>query len=101
MRPTKYNSRITVQKSTQTESEIKGLTNVWSDLFTCWASVLPVKGFKRLQYASLEMTEIYEVEMRARQTNPSVLNRVVYGGDNYQIIALQVNGEKVNMDIAR
>ena len=101
MRPTKYNKRITIQQRTSAENEIGGWSNEWTNLFTCWASVLPMKGFKRLEYAKTEYSELYEVEMRKRQVNPDGDCRIVYDGNNYQIIALIITDFKVNLDIAR
>ena len=66
MRPTKYTSRITVQRRTPDPNSIAGWSNVWADLYTTWASVAPVKGYKKLQYASLEYDQLQEVEMRSR-----------------------------------
>jgi len=101
MRPTKYNKRVTIQKLTKVENDIGGWTNTWDDLYSCWASVLPVKGFKKLEYAKLEYAEAYEVEMRKRLINADGDCRVVYGGNNYQIISFMITDDKVNLDIGR
>ena len=101
MRPTKYNKRVTIQKLTKVENDIGGWTNTWDDLYSCWASVLPVKGFKKLEYARLEYNEAYEVEMRKRLINADGDCRVVYGGSNYQIISFMITDDKVNLDIAK
>ncbi len=104
MRPTRYNSKITVQKPTTTKNKIGGWKNDYVTLewsFTDWASVVPVKGLKKIEYTKLGYTTIYEVEMRSRQTNPDGDCRVIMGGNSYQIVAIQIDGDKVNMDIGR
>ena len=100
MRPTKYNKRITVQKLTRVENDIGGWSNIWDDFYSCWASVLPVKGFKKLELARLEYNEAYEVEMRRRLVNADGDCRVVYAGSNYQIISFMIT-DKVCLDIGR
>lgn len=101
MRPTKYNKRITIQTRTKTENEVKGWKNVWSDWYTCWASVIPVKGIKRMEYGQLGFTTMYEVEMRKRVSNVHSECQVVYGGNAYQIQNFYADDERVYLDIAK
>lgn len=104
MRPTRYNKRITVQKPSQTENEIGGWSNNYAILewsFSCWASVLPVKGYKKLEYAKLGYSQPYEVEMRKRLVNADGDCRIVYAGENYAIISLMITDDKVMLDIGR
>lgn len=104
MRPTQYNKIIKVQKPTTDKNKIGGWKHDYAALewqFTSWASVLPVKGLKKIEYARLGYTLVYEVEMRRRKVNPDGECRVIYGGENYQIIAISIDDEKVNMDIGR
>lgn len=103
MRPTKYNSRITVQKPTRKENKIGGWQNdyttpEWS--FSCWASVVPVKGLKKIEYTKLGYTLIYEVEIRERSINPDGDCRIIYGGNTYEIVAISIDGT-VNLDMGR
>ena len=103
MRTTKYDQRITVQKPTKTENDIGGWVNNYDSLewtFSCWASVLPVKGYKKLEHAKLGYDVQYEVEMRSRQVNPDGDCRIVYKGENYQISSIMI-GDKVNLDMGR
>ena len=101
MRPTQYNKRITVQQRITVENDIGGWSNTWTDMFSCWASVVPVKGFKKLEYAKLEYNEAYEVEMRKRMINADGDCRIVFKGNNYQIISFMIDDDKVNLDIAK
>jgi head-tail adaptor len=104
MRPTQYNKRITVQKPTKTWNDIGGWSNNYSELewsFSCWASVVPIKGFKKLEYGKLGYDQPYEVEMRKRLVNADGDCRIVYAGENYAIIALRIDDEKVYLDIGR
>ena len=103
-RPTKYNARVTITKPTKTYNEIGGWSNNYTSpdwAFTDWAAVLPVRSFKRLQYAQIGHTVSYELEMRPRLTNADIDCRVTYGGDNFQIVSLEVHSDKVRIDIAR
>jgi SPP1 family predicted phage head-tail adaptor len=101
MRPTKYNKWITVQQRADVPNDIGGWSNTWSDMFSSWASVVPVKGFKKLEYARLGYDESYEVEMRKRLINADGDCRVIYDGSGYQIISFMIDDEKVNLDIAK
>jgi hypothetical protein len=103
MRPTKYNTRITIIMPTKIDNLIGGWKYDYDNpewTITTWASVLPIKGLKKMEYTRLGYTTIYEVEMRARETNPDGECRITWGGNNYQVVAISVD-EKVNMDIGR
>lgn len=103
MRPTKYDSRITVQKPTTIKNKIGGWQNDYTTLawsFSCWASVVPVKGLKKMEYTKLGYSLIYEVEMRERNVNPDGDCRILYNGNIYEIVAISIDG-KVNLDIGR
>jgi len=101
MRASKYMERITVQKLTKTENDIGGWSNSWTDLFECWASVVPASRAKRLEYAALKYDEFFEVEMRIRIVNLDGDCRIVYNGNDYQIISFTVDGGAVKVDIIR
>ena len=101
MRATKYSKRITVQQLTRVENDIGGWSNSWADMFSSWASVIPVTGMKKLEYAKLEYNEIYEVEMRKRLINADADCRIVFNGNSYQIISFMITDDKVNLDIGR
>ena len=102
MRATRYTKRITVQTPTKAENDIAGWTNTWTDLYCSWASVVQMKGFKKLQYGMNANEEVYEVEMRRRLINVDVDCRIVYGGNNYQIIGTPViTDDRVNLEMSR
>lgn len=104
MRPTKYNKFIKVQKPTADKNKIGGWKNDYAVLeweFTSWASVLPVKGLKKIEYARLGYPLIYEVEMRTRRVNPDGDCRVIFKGKSYQVVAISIDDDKVKMDIGR
>ena len=103
-RPTKYNSQVTITKPTRTENTIGGWSNNYTTpewTFTDWAMVMPVRSFKRLQYAQIGHTVSYELEMRPRLTNADIDCRVIYNGGNYQIVSLEIDRDRVKIDIAR
>jgi head-tail adaptor len=101
VRPTKYNKRITIQKLTPVENDIGGWSNSWADFYSSWASVYSIKGMKKLEYAKLEYNEMYEVEMRRRLVNADGDCRVVYRGNAFQIIAIDITDNEVKLDIGR
>ncbi len=102
MRTTRYNSKVTIQTATEVENEIGGWSNTWEDHFTSWASVIPIRGIKRLEYAKLSYVESYEVEMRQRRSKDLDGDcRVIYAGNAYQIISIMRQDGKINMDIGR
>lgn len=103
-RPTKYNSLVTITKPTRTDNEIGGWSNDYASpswTFDDWALVLPVRSFKRLQYAQLGHTVSYELEMRPRLTNADIDCRVTYNGDTFNIVSLEIDKDRVRLDIAR
>lgn len=104
MRATKHNRYITIVKPTKTENEIGGWSNnytvpEWS--VSVWASVIPIRTYKRMQYAQIGQFVSYEVEMRSRITNADIDCRVTFDGDDYQIVSLEVDRGTAKMDIAR
>lgn len=101
MRPTKYNKRITVQQSAKTKGETGGLTDTWTTLFSCWAKMIPMSKTKRMMYGEMILNEGYEVEMRKRTTNIDADCRIVYSGNNYQVIGFVINDDTVTVDITR
>lgn len=105
MRPTKYNKRITIQKPTKTGNEIGGWINNYNTLewsYTCWASVVVMNGYKKLQYGMNANEEVFEVEMRKRLVNIDVDCRIVYAGNNYQVVSTPViTDDKVNFQMSR
>lgn len=103
MRPTKYNRRISVLAPTETTTSTGGISVTYAVDYTSWASVKPVSGRKRLEYGRTEYNYIYEVEMRARTTNPDVNNKIRYAGNDYAITGISIDEDegKVNIDIAR
>ena len=101
MRPTQYNKRITVQVPTETRTSNQGKSIAYTDSYTTWAHVQAIRGRKRLEYGLLNYNYLYEVEMRARRTNPSVTDKIKYGGEEYTIISVIEDDDKVNIDIGR
>jgi SPP1 family predicted phage head-tail adaptor len=102
MRTTRYSSRVTIQAPTQVENEIGGWSDSYADVFTSWASVVPTRGVKRMEYAKLEYVESYEVEIRERTTQEVTADcRILYRGNPYQIISIMTEGARVKIDIGR
>lgn len=99
-RSTKYNRRITIQQGTDTETEIKGWKTTWADLYTSWASVLPMSGAKAVDFTRAGFIESYEVEMRRRAINVNSECQIVYDGKEFQITSLIIH-DVVKLDIAR
>lgn len=101
LRATDYNKRITVQQRTKSQTAAGGWSNVWSDLYSCFASVTPMRGIKKIEYSQLGFTVSYEVEMRKRVTNVNSKCQVIYGGNAFQIQSITMDDEKVYLDIVR
>lgn len=101
MRPTKYNKRISILSPAETTTSTGGISIAYSVSYTTWASVLPVSGRKRLEYGRTEYNYIYEVEMRSRETNPDVNNKVRYKSNDYTITGISIDDDMVKFDIAR
>jgi len=102
MRSTKCIKRITVQSQTKVANDIGGWSNTWATAFTCWAKVTPMSRTKQLYYGMTNYKEFYEVEARTRETNISTSNRIVYGGNAYQMVSTPlVFTDHITFDIAR
>lgn len=104
MRATKYNRYITIIKPTTTDNELGGWVNnytvpAWT--LNVWASVVPIRSFKRLQYAQIGQNISHELETRARLVNADIDCRVTFDGEYYQIVSLEIDREVAKMDIAR
>jgi len=100
MRATKYDKTITIQQRTKVETELKGWKNTWANLYTSWASVLPMSGAKGVDFSRMGFIESYEVEMRKRAVNVDGDCRIVYAGKVFQINSIKIH-DVVNLDIAR
>ena len=100
MRATKYDKTITIQQRTKVETELKGWKNTWANLYTSWASVLPMSGAKGVDFSRMGFIESYEVEMRKRAVNVDGDCRIVYVGKVFQINSIKIH-DVVNLDIAR
>ena len=60
----------------------------------------PLSGAKRLEHGRTTFSEIYKVEMRVREVNVDGECQVIYGGEIFQIVSIEISG-KVNIVIAR
>ena len=100
MRGTKYIRRITIQRPAQSTTETGGIKNTYADLFSCWASVIPMSRSRRLLYGETRYDEMYEVEMRTRESNVMGGDRIIYKGNNFEILSYTID-LKVNIDMAR
>jgi len=101
MRTTKYDKRITAQTAVKVLNDIGGWKNTWADSFSCWASVIAMSRSKRFLYSGMKYTELYEVEMRKRNTNIDGNYRIVYNNNAYQIISFTIIDNVVKIDIGR
>ena len=99
-RSTKYDKQITVQKNTKVATEIKGFKTSWADLYTSWASVIPISGAKAVDFTRMGFIESYELEMRTRATNVDSDCRIQYDGKDFQITSIIIH-DVVKLDIAR
>ena len=99
MRSSKYNKRVTVQVMTKVANDIGGWTDTWSDSYTTWASVKPVKSLKALEYGRMGFIKYYTVTMRKRTIDET--NRIVYNGENYQINSISIDDNETVIDIAK
>jgi len=102
MRSTKYKKRITIQIATKVDDGVAGgWKNTWADLYSSWASVVPITGMRRLEYGRMGFIEAYEVELRKRDTNVDSDCQVVYDSNTFQIKALTVLDNVVKLEIVR
>ena len=99
MRKSKFNKRVTVQVMTKVSNDIGGWTDTWSDSYTTWANVQPVKSLKALEYGRLGFVKYYTVTMRKRTIDET--NRIVYNGENYQINSISIDDNETVIDIAK
>jgi SPP1 family predicted phage head-tail adaptor len=60
------NKRVTVQDARQLRDGQGGVTEVWEDVATVWASIEPVKDYQRMQAMQLQNPITHKVMMRYR-----------------------------------
>ena len=86
--------RITLQALTRTTDDFGGVSEVWTDAATLWASVEPLKGDEYFSATSTKAMPQAVASVDARMwirprigINPA-LNRVVHNGITYDIISV-------------
>lgn len=66
MRAGQMRHKVTVQASTPTRNDVGAEVESWSDEFTVWASVEPLKGRKFMEGAAQTQTVSHRVMVRYR-----------------------------------
>lgn len=70
--PGQLDQRVTFQRLAQVADGLGGYTQSWSDLFTCWAKVEPLRGSERLMAEQLEDPRDYRVTVRRSSDSAGV-----------------------------
>jgi SPP1 family predicted phage head-tail adaptor len=81
----KLRHRVTVQESTRVNDSMGGGREEWSDLFSAWANVKPIKGERRYEAMQVKGGITHEIEMRYRP-GITVHHRIVYDGRIFEIV---------------
>ncbi len=88
MQPGRMDRRVIFQQKVEPQDEFGAPTPIWSDQFTLWAMVKPVRGGERFQAEGLETEVTTEFQVRYSSLTQKVTPkfwRVVYAGQNYDI----------------
>lgn len=59
-----FNRRLLAQKLTKVQNESGGWTETWTDVYTTWAFVGPVRSWRALQQLQNVQNAAYEVQIR-------------------------------------
>lgn len=98
MRAGRLDRRITFQRFASTQDEFGQPIETWSDYATVWARVEPLRGRERFE-AQREHAEVdtrFHIRYRADIT---VLDRIAYEGDLYDIEAVIETGRHQGLEI--
>lgn len=90
--------RIIIQSSTQTVDQYGAPRYIWSDVATVWAQYLPGGGDER--YSPGQIYAQTDARFRIRyRSDITPLNRIVYNGRIYDILAIEEEGRRVGLVI--
>lgn len=97
MKAGRLDRRITIQQNTPSTNSFGEQDESWADLDTVWAEVRTQSG--REIFAAGTQAEI-DIAFRIRhRTDLTRAMRIVYDGDNYDILAINEIGRREGLEI--
>ncbi len=102
MRAGRLSSKIELQRSVETANAFGEMIQTWQPLFTCWASVEPLRGSER--FSAMQVQSDVDTRIIVRWClNLDLLNtkdRVKFGNKIYDIRAvLNINERNTEMHV--
>lgn len=98
MRAGDLDRTIEIQTFTTTTDGVGKEKKNWTPLYTVRAKVTPVRGEER--FAALQNTAAAEVKFKIRyREDISTLNRIVYEGRTYDIVAVMELGRREGIEL--
>ena len=100
MRAGRLKRRITIQSLSEALDVYGEPIKSWTDAYTVWAEVLPLKGEERVQ--SQQLTSKADTKFRIRYNSDMTItekHRIQYDSDNYDITAILEIGHKQGWEI--
>lgn len=90
--------RITIEALTVSQDAYGGTTESWATLATVWARWLPGGGNERFVAAAVYSETQGRFRIRWR-SDVTTTHRVVWGGDNYDILAIDEIGRREGLEL--
>ena len=88
----KLDRQITIQRRALVENATGERVETWSNLLTVWASVIYPKSGVREDVTEGAVYATNRANFEIRKTDVTVFDRVVYNGDNWDIIRISEQG---------
>lgn len=98
MRAGKLDRRVRIERETVTRDDHGGQVQAWELVATVWAQVVPLRGQALVQSAQLMPGVETKFVMRWRE-GVTAADRLVYDGENYQILHLAEIGRREGLEI--
>lgn len=98
MRAGRLDRRIELQKNSPTQNTAGEEVDNWTELYTVWAEVIPVRGSER--YASQQDAAVIEEKFRIRYLSDiTPKNRILYNSRIYDIKGVLEIGRREGLEI--
>ena len=88
----KLDRQIIIQRRALVENATGECVETWSNLLTVWASVMYPKSGVREDVTEGAVYATNRANFEIRKTDVTVIDRIVYNGDNWDIIRISEQG---------
>lgn len=97
MRYGKFDRKVIIQRATEGQDEIGGVTQTWADHLTVWAQVIPVTGRESLEFEQLQSSAT--IRLFTHFVDVTEKDRLSYEGAHWNIRYVREIGRQAGTEI--